>query len=107
VGADAWIGAGATIRAGVTIGHGAVVGAGAVVTRDVEDYEVVAGVPARRVRMRFAPEIVAGMVELRWWEWSAPLIRANLHLFRRPLTAESLAELARLDPRRPEGQEAA
>jgi acetyltransferase-like isoleucine patch superfamily enzyme len=99
VGADAWIGAGATIRAGVRIGHGAVVGAGAVVTRDVVDYEVVAGVPARRIRMRFGSEIVSEMVKLRWWEWPAPLIRANLHLFRRPLTRDSLADLVRLAPR--------
>ena len=44
------IGSNATILAGVTIGEGALVGAGAVVTRDVPDYTVVAGVPARVVR---------------------------------------------------------
>ena len=43
----AWIGAGATILPGVTIGEYAIVGASAVVTKDVGDYEVVAGVPAR------------------------------------------------------------
>lgn len=41
------IGSNATILAGVTVGEGAIVGAGAVVTRDVADYSVVAGVPAR------------------------------------------------------------
>jgi len=41
------IGSNATIMAGVTIGEHALVGAGAVVTRDVADYEIVAGVPAR------------------------------------------------------------
>lgn len=43
------IGSNATILGGVTIGEGALVGAGAVVTRDVPDYAIVAGVPARRV----------------------------------------------------------
>ena len=43
----AWIGAGATILPGVTIGEYAIVGASAVVTKDVGDYEVVAGVPAK------------------------------------------------------------
>ena len=43
------IGSNATIMCGLTIGEGALVGAGAVVTRDVPDYAVVAGVPARQV----------------------------------------------------------
>lgn len=90
VGADAWIGAAATIRAGVSIGTGAVVGAGAVVTRDVAPYEVVAGVPARHLRMRFPAAMVDRLLELRWWTWRPTLIRANLHLFREPLTPAGL-----------------
>ncbi|HYV00633.1 MAG TPA: acyltransferase, partial [Pyrinomonadaceae bacterium] len=43
------IGSNATIMAGVTIGESALVGAGAVVTRDVDDYAIVAGVPARAI----------------------------------------------------------
>lgn len=46
---DAWIGAGAIILPNVTIGEGAVVGAGAVVTKDVDPYTIVAGVPARKI----------------------------------------------------------
>lgn len=45
--ARASIGSNATILAGITIGQGALIGAGAVVTKDVPDYAVVAGVPAR------------------------------------------------------------
>jgi acetyltransferase-like isoleucine patch superfamily enzyme len=91
--ADAWLGAGATVRAGVHIGHGAVVGAGAVVTRDVAPYEVVAGVPARRLRMRFPAEMVAELLDLRWWTWPPSVIRTHLLLFRQPLTPDGLAEL--------------
>ena len=46
----AWIGAGATILPGVTIGKYAIVGAGAIVTKDVPDYAVVVGIPAKVVK---------------------------------------------------------
>jgi acetyltransferase-like isoleucine patch superfamily enzyme len=52
IGRDVWVGANAVILGGVTIGDGAVVGAGAVVTRDVEAGAIVAGIPARIVRLR-------------------------------------------------------
>lgn len=52
IGNDAWIGAHAVILSGVRIGHGAVVAAGAVVTKDVEPYTVVAGIPARKINER-------------------------------------------------------
>ena len=49
---NAWIGMNVTICPGVTIGEYAVVAAGAVVTKDVPDYAVVGGVPARVIRMQ-------------------------------------------------------
>jgi acetyltransferase-like isoleucine patch superfamily enzyme len=52
IGRDVWIGRGCAVLAGVTIGDGAVIGANSVVTRDVEPYAVVAGVPARLLRYR-------------------------------------------------------
>lgn len=53
--ADCWIGRGVLIREGVTIRRGTVVGAGAVVTRETTPYSVLAGVPARQLRLRFSP----------------------------------------------------
>lgn len=52
IGDDVWIGANCVILPGVTIGSGAVVAAGAVVNRDVPANAIVAGVPARVVKMR-------------------------------------------------------
>lgn len=52
IGDDCWIGAGAKILAGVVIGHGAVIAAGAVVTKSVEPFSIVGGVPARLIRYR-------------------------------------------------------
>lgn len=53
VGTDVWLGEGVIVMRGVDIGDGAIVAAGAVVTRSVPEYEVWAGVPARKVRDRF------------------------------------------------------
>jgi hypothetical protein len=54
---------------GVHVGHGAVVGAGAVVTKDVEPYAIVGGVPARLLRYRFPPDVIASLLEIEWWRW--------------------------------------
>lgn len=56
IGDDVWCGANVTVLKGVTIGRGAVVAAGSVVTKDVEPYAIVAGVPAKIIRMRFTDE---------------------------------------------------
>ena len=71
IGNDVWIGHGAVVMPGLTIGDGAVVGANAVVTRDVAPYTVVAGVPARPLRARFAADIAARLAALAWWDWPA------------------------------------
>ena len=52
IGNDVWIGARVIIMAGVTIGNGCIIGAGAVITKDVPDYAVVGGVPARIIKYR-------------------------------------------------------
>lgn len=69
VGHDVWIGHGATIMAGVSVGTGAVVGAGAVVTKNVEPYSVVVGVPARPIRDRFPKATAELLLACAWWEW--------------------------------------
>ena len=69
VGHDVWIGHGAIILPGITIGNGAVVAAGAVVAKNVAAYDIVAGVPARTLRKRFAPELCERIARLAWWDW--------------------------------------
>jgi phosphonate metabolism protein (transferase hexapeptide repeat family) len=69
IGHDVWVGHGAVILPGVRIGNGAVIGANAVVTHNVDAYEIMAGVPARRLRQRFLPEISERIEALAWWDW--------------------------------------
>ena len=69
IGHDVWIGHGAIIMPGLSIGHGALVAAGAVVTKSVEAYAIVAGVPAKRIKWRFKKSIRARIIRLAWWDW--------------------------------------
>lgn len=80
IGNDVWIGYGATILSGVTVGDGAVIGARAVVCRDVGPYTIVAGNPAREIGKRFPDEVIARLLELRWWDWPIEDIRRRLPL---------------------------
>ena len=68
IGNDVWIGQNAVILASVKkIGHGAVIGAGAVVTKDVPEFAILAGNPARILRYRFSEEIQEEIIESQWW----------------------------------------
>lgn len=78
VGNDVWIGYEAVIMSGVTIGDGAIIGTRAVVTKDIPPYTIVGGVPAKPIRKRFADDIVASLLEIKWWEWKAEKIKRNI-----------------------------
>jgi phosphonate metabolism protein (transferase hexapeptide repeat family) len=78
IGHDVWIGHGVTITAGVTIGTGAVVGAGAVVTKDVDPYTVVGGVPARSIKRRFSSAQAEELVNIAVWDWPYDRYKAAL-----------------------------
>jgi phosphonate metabolism protein (transferase hexapeptide repeat family) len=91
VGHDVWIGHGATILPAVRIGNGAAVGSGAVVTHDVEPYMIVAGVPAKVLKPRFARRLGERMDALAWWDWDHAALRAALDDFR-ALSAEAFLE---------------
>ena len=82
LGHDCWIGHGAVVLAGRRVGVGAVVGAGAVVTRDVPDYAVAVGNPARVVRRRFPEAVAERLLRLAWWDWDHGRLRAALDDFR-------------------------
>lgn len=81
IGNDVWVGSNVTILDGITIGDGAVVGAGAVVTKDVEPYSVVGGVPAREITKRFSDDVINFLLEFQWWDKDFGWISSHAHLF--------------------------
>ncbi|HEY0296589.1 MAG TPA: DapH/DapD/GlmU-related protein [Bordetella sp.] len=78
IGNDVWIGHGVTVLPGVRVGNGAILAAGAVVAKDVAPYEIVGGVPARRIRERFPAAIAERLQRIAWWNWPFDALMENL-----------------------------
>lgn len=72
---DVWIGAHVIILGGVTIGNGAIVGAGSTVTKDIPDYAIVVGNPAKIIKMRFDEKTILKLLKIRWWNWEEERIK--------------------------------
>jgi acetyltransferase-like isoleucine patch superfamily enzyme len=82
IGNDVLISLNAVILEGVIIGNGAVIGAGAVVTKDVEPYEVVGGVPAKHIKYRFNVEERENLQKIKFWDWGKQKIVRNIDYLR-------------------------
>jgi acetyltransferase-like isoleucine patch superfamily enzyme len=81
IGNDVWIGNNVLIKGGVTIGNGAVIAMGAVVTKNVPDYAIVGGIPARIIRYRFTDSCRAKLIQTKWWEKDLKWIKSHASLF--------------------------
>ena len=78
---DVWIGYGAIIMSGVHIHQGAVIAAGAVVTKDVDPYAIVGGVPAKLIKYRFSGPIIEKLVNIDFQKINDELVTNNLEKF--------------------------
>lgn len=80
IGNDVWLGYGATVMPGVKIGNGAIIAAKAVISKDVPDYAIVGGNPARIIRMRFDENTIRRLLNIAWWNQDASWITQHLRL---------------------------
>lgn len=96
IGNDVWIGCNAVICRGVEIGDGAVVAAGAIVTKNVEPYTIVAGVPARVIKRRCSKNLAEKLVMLKWWNLPTKIIKDNLNLFGEKINEEAVELLEKI-----------
>lgn len=80
IGNDVWLGYDCLIKNGVTIGHGAIVAAKSVVVKDVPPYSIVAGNPAKVVKMRFEDRMIERLLNIAWWDWDIEKINKNLEV---------------------------
>lgn len=75
IGNDVWLGKNVIITNGSDIGNGVIAAAGAVITKNVPDYAVVAGIPARIIKYRFEPYQIQALNQIAWWNWTDEKIR--------------------------------
>ena len=85
IGNDVWLGMNVIITNYANIGNGVIAGAGSVITRDVPDYAVVAGVPARIIRYRYEKTRIEALNQIAWWDWTDDEIRERYDDFYLPI----------------------
>ncbi len=81
IGSDVWVGDNVVILPNVNIGNGVIIGAGSIVTKDIPDFAIVAGNPAKILKYRFNQEKIEELNESKWWNWSAEEIKKNDSFF--------------------------
>lgn len=82
IGNDVWIGSYVKIMPGIRIGDGAIVATGSIVTKDVEPYAIVGGVPAKVIRNRFTNDQIKFLLNLKWWEKDLEWLNEKSYLFK-------------------------
>lgn len=80
IGNDVWLGIDVLILPGVKIGDGAVIAAGSVVTKNVREFEIVGGNPAKHIKFRFNDEQINELKKISWWNWDFDKIKKEVQL---------------------------
>jgi acetyltransferase-like isoleucine patch superfamily enzyme len=82
---DVYIGESVVVQGGLEIGNGAVIASRAVVTKNVPDYAVVAGVPAKIIKFRFPENEIKNLLKIEWWSWDDKKIKKEIESFKLPI----------------------
>ena len=93
IGNDVWIGYGSTLMSGIKIGSGAIIAANSHVVKDVPEYEVWGGNPAKLIRARFETQFIRVLLGIKWWDYPVGKVVQIRHLLNSPLTEESIFEI--------------
>jgi len=93
VGNDVWLAAGVHVLRGVSIGNGAVIGANSVVTKDIPDYAIAVGCPAKVISFRFPLEIIQQLKEICWWDFPEDILEENIELFQHAINENIIYRL--------------
>lgn len=85
IGNDVWFGQNVLVTNYANIGNGVIAGAGTVITKDVPDYAIVVGAPARVIKYRYLPREIEQLNKIAWWDWSDEEIRERYDDFYLPI----------------------
>lgn len=96
IGNDVWIGSGVTVNRKVHVGNGAILGSGSVITKDVPDYAIVGGVPARVIKYRFDEDTIKRLLSVEWWNWPYDVLKVNRHLFEVEISEDNLQKMEQI-----------
>lgn len=77
IGNDVWIGSDVSILNNIKIGNGSIIAIGSIVTKDVPDYAIVAGIPAKIIKYRFEKDKIQKLSEIKWWEFDSNTIERD------------------------------
>lgn len=81
IGNDVWIGSGSYIMPGVKVGNGVVIAANSVVTKNIPDYALVAGVPAKIIKIKHDEITISKLNKIAWWDWEEQIIKNRIDDF--------------------------
>ena len=85
IGNDVWLGRNVIITNSSNIGNGVIAGAGSIITKDIPDYAVIVGAPARIIRFRYTEKQIEALNKIAWWNWSDEDIRSYYYDFYLPV----------------------